>query len=327
MNHLKTVGIIICLCLSTNLSAAGFEKKIEKSFDAGMGGTLDLDSDIGSVTITKDSGKKVTISILLTAAASNQDKAQEIFDDFELSFVNNENNVKIEGDMLNHNLWRNNHLKVRFNITVPKNYNLNIKTGGGKIDVADIQGSVDLKTSGGSIVLGKIDGKVNAKTSGGIMTLEGSTGDAILHTSGGSIRIGKVDGDVEARTSGGNIDADIVQGNLKASTSGGALHFRNVNGNLIGKTSGGPIEALLSAQIREPVELYTSGGNIKLTIPADFKANLAASTFGGHVFTDLPVMVRGKISSSSLNGLMNGGGPEVSLKTMGGNIDIIRNAN
>jgi len=327
MNHIKTVGIIICLCLSTNLSAAGFEKKIEKSFDVSMGGTLDLDSDVGSVTITQNSGDRVVINVMLTATASTQHKAQEIFDEFELSFVNNENNVKIEGDMLNHSLWRNNQLKVRFNVTVPKNYNLDIKTGGGKIDVTDIKGNVELKTSGGSIVLGKIDGKVNAKTSGGIMTLESSTGDAILHTSGGSIHIGKVDGDIEARTSGGNIDVDVVQGNLKASTSGGALHFRNVNGNLIGKTSGGPIEAQLSAQVREPVKLYTSGGNIKLTVPADFRANLAASTFGGHVFTDLPVAVQGKIDSSSLNGLMNGGGPEVSLETMGGNIDIIRNAN
>lgn len=325
MNYIKIVGIIICLCLVTNLSATGFEKKIENSFVAGIGGTLELDSDMGSVTITNNSGNKVTISVLLTAAASTQHKAQEIFDDFELTFENNANDVKIEGNLLNHSLWRNNRLKVRFNVTVPKNYNLNIKTGGGKIDVADIRGSVDLKTSGGSIILGKIEGKVNAKTSGGLITLEGSSGDAILHTSGGSIRIGKVDGDVEARTSGGNIEADVVQGKLKASTSGGALRFRNVNGNLIGKTSGGPIEAQLLAQVREPVELYTSGGNIKLRVPADFKANLVASTFGGHVYTDLPVIVQGKINGSSLNGLMNGGGPEVSLKTTGGNIEIIRN--
>ena len=72
------------------------------------------------------------------------------------------------------------------------------------------------------------------------------------------------------------------------------------------------------------MELYTSGGNIKLAVPADFKANFAASTLGGQVYTDLPVTVQGNISSSSLTGLMNGGGPDVSLKAMGGNIEIIK---
>lgn len=322
MNHIKTVGIVICLFLATNLFAAGVEKKIEKSFDVAMGGTLDLDSEMGSVEITSLPDKRVTVSILLTARTSNKREAEDIFNDFELTFAKNGNDVRIEGNSMSRRLWSDSRLKVRYIVAVPQNYNLNIETHGGKINVDDIHGTVGLKTSGGSIVLGRIAGEVHAKTSGGIIRLESSTADANLRTSGGGIRIGKVNGDVEVSTSGGNIDVDVVQGNLKAVTSGGNLFFRNVNGNLIGRTSGGSIDAELTAQVNRSVELYTSGGNITLAIPADFKANLAASTFGGRVYTNLPVLAQGTISNSSLSGTINGGGPDVSLRTMGGNIEI-----
>lgn len=325
MKHFKIIGVVICLCLSAQLFAQGIEKKIEKSFNVAAGGSLDLNSDRGSVDISSHSGNRVIIKILLITDTVNEHKAKDIFDDFEIAFKNNGNDVKVEGNTLDHRLLRNKRLKVRFQVTVPEKYNLNIKTGGGNIDVADTKGRVLVKTSGGRIALGKISGKVSARTSGGKITLEGSTGDATLHTSGGDILIGMVDGDIEARTSGGNITVDAVHGNLEASTSGGGLHFRNVNGNLNGRTSGGSIEAELTAQVSEPVELYTTGGNIKLAIPADLKANIAASTFGGRVYTELPVTLRGKIGNAFLNGSLNGGGPEVNLKTMGGNIEIVRN--
>lgn len=325
MKYIKTTWIVICLCLTTNLSAAGIQKMIEKSFDVGNGGTLRLDSDLGSVDISSHSDNKVIINVVLTASTSNEHRANSIFDDFQVTIENSGSDVRIEGDMVDHRLWWNNRLKVRFNVTVPEDYNLDIDTSGGEINVADIRGRVILKTSGGNITLGQTDGEVNARTSGGMISLKGSTGDVVLRTSGGGIHIGKVGGDVAASTSGGSIDVDMVQGNLKASTSGGGLRFRNVNGNLIGRTSGGSIEAELSAQVSEPVELYTTGGSIRLEIPADFRATLAASTTGGRVYTDLPVMIQGKISNTSLNGKINGGGPEVSLKTTGGNIDIVNN--
>ena len=325
MNHVKTVVVIICLFLATSVFADGIEKNVDKSFSVGKGGTLELISGSGSVDITSHSENEVIINVTLTAMSSNANKAEDIFKNFELTFNHNGNDVRIEGDMLNQQLWWNNRLKVQYKVIVPQYYNLKIATSGGNIETADIKGRVILKTSGGSIIMGRVDGEVNAKTSGGGIALKQSTGNASLRTSGGSIRIGEVDGDVNANTSGGNIDVDIVRGNLKAATSGGGLHFRNINGNLVGKTSGGSIVAELSAQVSEPVELYTSGGNITLTVPPDFKANFAASTLGGHVYTDMPVTVQGNISSSSLNGLMNGGGPDVSLKTMGGNIEIIKN--
>ena len=60
---------------------------------------------------------------------------------------------------------------------VPQDYNLDIETGGGKIDVADIKGRVMLKTSGVS----------NAYSLNGLMNGDGP--EASLKTTGGNNEI------------------------------------------------------------------------------------------------------------------------------------------
>jgi len=52
------------------------------------------------------------------------------------------------------------------------------------------------------------------------------------------------------------------------------------------------------------------------------KLNLDAKTSGGRVHTDFPVTVRGEISRRMLKAELNGGGPELYLRTSGGSIHI-----
>jgi hypothetical protein len=315
-------ALIAVFCLSVCLPAAGSEKVVDRTFAAGKGGTMYLESDLGSVEINSHSGNEVIVKVELQTRAASNNKAEELFDNFELSFEQKGKDVIIKGELQERWIWNNFRLQVRYHITVPNEYNLRIDTAGGGIKVADILGQVDLHTSGGSIGMGKITGPVNARTSGGSITLESSAGNGRVHTSGGSIRIGSVKGDLEAVTSGGGIEVDDVGGNLSASSSGGGLQFRNIAGNLSGKTSGGPIKATLTSQITEPVELRTSGGSIVLELPDDFNADLDAATSGGRVYTDLPIRIQGYISRNALTGALNKGGPKVVLRTSGGNIEI-----
>ena len=315
----------IIICLSASVPAMAVERNVEKSFNVKRGGTLILNSDTGTVDIKSHAQNTVLINVELIAHTSSDSRAKDIYDNFKLDFNNDNKGVTITGNLGSSWSWPNKRLTVHFNITVPNQYNLAVKTGGGYINVSDIKGQATLKTSGGSIKLGNIDGELDARTSGGSIKVEDVAGNTFVKTSGGSIRIGRVKGNLEARTSGGGIDVDGVDGNLIAHTSGGGLHLMNISGSLIGDTSGGPIVAELTGQVKDRVELRTSGGGIRLSVPADFKADLNASTSGGRVYTDIPVTVHGHISNTSIHGKMNGGGPEVSLRTSGGGIRITHN--
>ena len=280
----------ILICLTSSLSARGAQRHIEKSFNINAGGTLTLDTDLGTVEISTHPENTVQVNVDVVVDSSNSRKDKEMLDDMKLTFNNSGTELTVRGRLNQAWSWRSNRLRARFQIKVPDKFNLNVNTAGGHLSVSHITGRLNLHTSGGRIMLGNISGDVKAATSGG------------------SIKIGEVNGNLDVRTSGGRIDIEGVMGNLNAHTSGGS------------------IEARLLQQTSKPVKLSTSGGNIRLAVPADFKADLEASTSGGSIYTDFPVVVTGRVSTSSLHGPINGGGPPVELHTSGGNIEIAKGA-
>jgi DUF4097 and DUF4098 domain-containing protein YvlB len=284
------------------------EDVVKKSFNVKAGGTLSLDTDLGSIRVESEKGDTIHLEVIMKVGTSNESKAREIFDDFELKFDRDGKDLRIEGDYKRKNSlfsWATGkRLKVKFIITVPEKYNLDLRTRGGSIKISDIEGEVKAKTSGGSLTFDYVKGTLWGKTSGGSINLEGCSGNVEVNTSGGSIRIGKVAGEVKAHTSGGSIRVKEVMGTINASTSGGS------------------VSAYISKQPTGDCKLTTSGGSVTARLAAGIKVNVYAKTSGGRVHCDLPVTIKGSMSKTKLQGKINGGGPELYLKTSGGSVRI-----
>ena len=286
---------------------AAQKKYLEKEFDVNPGGLLTIDSDRGSVNVETNAKNKVLIQVVLKANTRDNDRAKEIFDDFKIDFDQDGDNVTIEAEYKRgSNFWggNKNNIQVEFQISVPEKYNLDIVTGGGSITVDSLEGDIDASTSGGSLNFKQIKGSVHGRTSGGSINLKKCEGFADVKTSGGSINIGHVKGDVDARTSGGSIDVDEVLGLINASTSGGS------------------VTAHITGQPSDDCRLTTSGGSVNVYMNEKVNITLDAKTSAGYVETDFPVTVRGKLKKSMLRGEINGGGPELYLRTSGGNIHL-----
>ena len=281
---------------------AAVESPIQRKFNVAPGGTLYLETDVGDVRINTGSGG-VNVDIKRRA------RTDEIMQDFDVTFEQSGNDVTVRAKYDRpSSKWFNwsNDLDADFVITVPATYNLQIKTSGGDLRIANLTGQVRARTSGGSIDLGNIDGTVDARTSGGDVSLAGASGRADLRTSGGSIEVGRVTGDLSAHTSGGGIKIDEAGGAIDAVTSGGSIRAR------------------LAQQPRGDSRLSTSGGSIYLSVPANAAVDLDARTSGGDVETDVPVTVLGMKSDSTLQGKINGGGPRLTLRSSGGGIRLTR---
>jgi DUF4097 and DUF4098 domain-containing protein YvlB len=243
----------------------------------------------------------------LTARTSRESRAEEIFEDFILDFEQSGDVVRIIGDYERANRWfgsDNNKLRVEFLARIPDKFDVDLETGGGSIYVDNLEGKVRVSTSGGSLRFNRIKGPVDASTSGGSITLKSCEGYADVRTSGGSINIGNVDGDVLAKTSGGSITVDEVKGSIEATTSGGS------------------VTAQISEQPKSDCRLSTSGGSVTVYLAEDINVDLDARTSAGRVDSDFKVEVHGRYTRSSLRGEINGGGPELYLRTSAGNIYI-----
>jgi len=302
----------------------GVEKVIEKSFPASPGAELILKSDRGSIRV--DTGAPDKVDVRVTLEARGQDKAEKLFREFKLDFQPLAGGLKITGEGPEQAWkfwsWGSDNLNVRYEITVPKEYRVNLSTGGGSIAVSDLDGEVVCDTSGGSIKLGWIDGRVHARTSGGSITVEGGTADVDVETSGGGIRIGETGGKVRAHTSGGSIRLGACGGPVDADTSGGSITVEEVLGEVSATTSGGSVKATITRQPKGNCRLETSGGSVTVYLAPSVRMDVSGHSSGGGVRVNVPF--EGDIDDDAIEGKINGGGPKLMLSTSAGSVNVLK---
>ncbi len=300
---------------------------IEKSFQVRPGGSLKLETVYGSVEVNTSNTSTLEIEVFREAKSFSSSRAERILDDFEVNFQQEGNTVLVTGKYKGRGLglFRNNigkYVRIKFVVSAPREFNVDLATRGGKITVDNLEGEVRSHTSGGSLSFSRIQGPVWGKTSGGSIKLLSCTGTADVKTSGGSITIGEVSGDVIAHTSGGSIRVERAKGNVDVHTSGGGITVEEVAGSIQARTSGGSVKAYIAKQPGSDCSLKTSGGSVTVYLADHIAVDVNASASGGRVYTDFPVTIQGEIHKSSLKAKINGGGPELYLHTSGGSIHI-----
>ena len=316
------------LLAGTALADAGVENHIERSFQVTPGGRLTIDADRGTIEVRTADRDRVDVKIERKVKRGKKWSVEEVLEDLPITFDHDDSGVTIRAKYGEKSAWRRNRersrLQVKFLITVPQRYNVDLKTQGGGISVEDLEGEVRSQTLGGNLRIGRIKGSVWGKTAGGSIEVEGTEGDADLKTSGGGIRIGSVAGKVEAKTAGGSIRIDRAMGSVNANTSGGSITVEEVMGNINAKTLGGSVKAYISRQPEGDCSLETAGGNVTAYLVEDIAIDVDARTSGGGVSTDMPIttVVEGKVKKSRLQGAINGGGPQLKLRTFGGSIRL-----
>jgi hypothetical protein len=361
--NLHKTGAAACafLALSAMAVSAEVEDHIRRTFTVGPGGQLTVKADRGSITVTAGDSTGVEIDIMRNVKRASKARAEKVFRDHEISFSQDGNNVKVvAGFKREPRLWDDiwHRFQVRYTITVPSQFNVDLKTAGGTITIGNLTGKVRAETSGGSLKFGKIDGSVWGRTAGGGITLLACTGQVEVKTSGGSINLGEVEGkvsagtaggsisvkkalgDAELKTSGGSINVDEITGMLDAGTAGGSIRVRQAGKSVVAKTSGGGIDiseakgtvdastsggsitGSFAVQPEGDCKLKGSGGSITVYLKDSLAFDVDARTSGGRVVTDVPVTVQGEHKSASLRGRINGGGPALILQTSAGNINL-----
>lgn len=291
--RLAIVAVVLGL-LSLSARAA---ETIQRSFNTGAGGTLILDTDSGEVNVVARPGNAVTVRV---------ERSGKRGDDLKISMDQRGKDVYVTAKFEHefHWVFGFDFSEVKFIVTVPAAYN------------------VDLKTSGGGVKIATLGGNAIAKTSGGSVKLDSASGNADLHTSGGSITIGNVGGHLMAKTSGGKIVIHHAGSDVVAHSSGGGIVIDEALGSIDAHTSGGSIHAAFAKQPRANSRLETSGGSIVVGLAAGIGATVDARTSGGDVETNIPMQIVGKQNEGRLNGTINRGGPRLELRTSGGDIRI-----
>jgi len=124
-----------------------------------------------------------------------------------------------------------------------------------------------------------------------------------------------VNGDIDATDLGGDVDAGTVNGDIGISTDG-AASANTVNGSINASFAGSSLD--------NDLEFETVNGSIVLEIAGNVNADVSAATVNGRMETDFPLTISGRWGPRRLNGTIGNGGPNLSLSTVNGAIEIRR---
>src|ERR1041385_199697 len=199
---MKRIALALGLFVASfNANAA--EDVITKTFSVTPGGKLLMDVDRGSVHITTSDSGKVDVRITRELKDVSTAEAKKVFEQHKIELTAAENEVNIEAKNPQKNFSFKNpfsRLQVDYTIAIPARFNIDIKTAGGHIDVADLEGKATLHTAGGNLKLATLKGPLKAHTAGGHISFTKVEGDADLDTSGGNLRLGEIEGNLTAHT-------------------------------------------------------------------------------------------------------------------------------
>ena len=325
------------------LGAAEFTRNVEKTFAVTAGGTLVVRADRGLIDLTTADADRLEIHVFRTVKEVTQEKADEIFFEHEITLTQEGDTVSVtarnKADLPEEPVtgkprrfsWLRrlfplrgrvhisgkqvNNFEVRYQIVVPRQFNVDLKTFAGAITVPDLAGEVRSETSGGNLRFGRITGAVWGKTYSGNVTLAGATQSAELNTSGGNIEIGDVAGGVHAQTYSGSIHLKNGGGKIDVRTSGGNIAVDDAGEDLFAQTYSGWIHV---GSARGVVEAKTSGGDVLLDSGG---ADVNAQTYSGKITIN---SARGRVTAKNSGGDITIGevGQDVSAQTYSGAVRV-----
>lgn len=313
MKRLPIIFAAVLLVVITGLFQTAYAQRDgerSKSFNVSKGGKLYVSVDGGEIRISVWDKNEVFVK----AEGLDEDE----IDRLKMSQSGNTVNVEYR----NRRWWGNSSRRLRFEISMPSQFDTDLHTSGGDIELrGSVSGRVKGSTSGGDVTIENVlkGGVVDLSTSGGNMRAGNVEGDVKLRTSGGDIELGKVSGEVSVNTSGGNIIVESVGKTLKATTSGGDIEIGDIGGEARVGTSGGNIRI---RKVSGSVSMNTSGGNIDLESAS---GNVTANTSGGDINLD---NVTGSVDANTSGGevvaKLNpiGGKGRSRLKSSGGEIKL-----
>ena len=147
----KPFGDLIRKAVPDFLTETTLEDIVEV-FPVAPGGKLTIDADFGAIDVQSTDADNVSVRVRRAAQLKEDRRAGEILKNFDVQMTHAAVDVKIEAKFRGPvKQWKKakKRLDVQFEIVVPRNYRLDLKTADEGISVVDIVGDVSVHTARG----------------------------------------------------------------------------------------------------------------------------------------------------------------------------------
>src|SRR5579859_4606740 len=221
---MQRIFLAVSVFLVLTLTAAADEWKKDYSISARP--EVHLSTGDGSVEFTTWDRKQVSVAVYTEGWQINSDGVR-----IEEHQAGDRVDVEIHTP---HNGWFCLfciHRSIHVNVTLPKDANLDLRTGDGSIKGSRLHGNMELNTGDGSIHVEDADGQLSAHTGDGGIQVDGRFDELKIETGDGGIRAGinrgsKLQGPWRLQSGDGSIDLRLPEdlaADLDAHTGDGSI--------------------------------------------------------------------------------------------------------
>lgn len=331
-------GATVLLLFSTTFAATEIDGNLDKTFTVASGGKLVIQADRGSIEVATDASNQVHLEVLRKVKGGSKAQAEALLADHEITIQQDGNTVSVVAKTKSKLSWSwhtgQPNLQVRYVVSIPRQFDVDLRTAGGDIHVGDLDGKALASTTSGAVRLGAVSGTVEARDAGGDISINHAGNSVTARTTSGSIIMHDAKGNIDAANSGGNIRIEQGGASVIASTTSGSIVLGSINGDVQARNSGGDVRLdsvggdivaqTTSGSIRigeakgKTVDLRNSGGNIVLGAA---EGAVSAQTTSGSI--SVP-RVKGKLVARNSGGDVSVGqaDSDVALETTSGSIKL-----
>lgn len=251
----RSLALTMLLLAALPAGAATIEDSFEESWRVGPGGSLQLWNENGSVEVESWERDEVRVQATIRIRAGSRSGAEEALEEFRIETRRDGDSISVRARKPKGRdgifAWfagRDLNVDVRYTVTVPRRFDLDVTTVNGAIEGRGLAGHLVFDTVNGSIKVVRSRGAVSADTVNGSISVEllSVSGEDSMEfsTTNGRIEIALprgVGADVDASTTNGKISTDIPlttdsfsRSRIRGTLNGGGVPIkaRTVNGSI-----------------------------------------------------------------------------------------------
>ncbi|WP_372934977.1 hypothetical protein [Mariniphaga sediminis] len=145
-NFIAALFLLVGLAAGTKAVAEEKTKEYHESWAASSVQTLEIKNKFGDVSVINKNGNEVTIDVLITVEAPNEEKANELLEQINVSFDKTGNTISAETH-LNRDFKSRQKFSIDYTVNIPADKNLNIinKYGNTFVNELNANGTFDIQ--------------------------------------------------------------------------------------------------------------------------------------------------------------------------------------
>jgi len=297
------------------------EEVFERELEVSPNSQLFLENFSGDITVKSWHQPRVKIEAKKYARGSTEEEARQNVHEIGVDIHQKENTIRIETKIPSSNLfWGRG---VDYNLSVPKDIHLNLKSKSGDIKTEDICGNVKINTKSGDVKIGKIKGNIEAGSLSGDVIIDRIKGDLIAKSLSGDVKGKDIVGEeIKISAKSGDIDFSKLWGNLTIECFSDDIDLANADcSGLRATTKSGDIDISGLIKPEGSYFLKALSGDIRVKVPADTSARIETTARSGDVRCKLPVKIEKK-NNHELCGVLGEGKAKIELTSLSGDISL-----